>query len=301
MHQALPKDSALTVVRVDADDDADDAAPLTTGESHATEMGAEAAETSPDKIEGLPGGGMAVALTVIEEARSTERRLLSSGSSCEAVAQALMAEARLGYGLVVVGAPGESLEGCLFSPMVDILMSASDLPLVVVRLPKSAPSSSGDDRGIPPLPAVREIRRVIVPVAGTATSRAAEEVAGHLSASIGAELILLHVVAGGRESRLRIAARAFEPMAMARRLLVEARSRARSLGADARPRLVGSGRPAEALIDEVERTGADLVVLGATARRTGNRTFLGYRVQYVIEAASVPVVLVVMPDVPQGS
>lgn len=300
MHEALPKDSALTVVRVEADQ----VGPGAQEGSQATQTRALAAETSPDEPdepEELPSARMAVALAGIEEDRSTERRLLPSGSSCEAVAEALLGEARLGYGLVVVGAPGERLEGCLFSPMVDALMPACDLPLVVVRLPKLDSHRAEDNRDDRHTPVVRDIRRVIVPVAGTATSRAAEEVAGHLSASIGAELVLLHVVAGARESRIRIGARAFEPMAMGRRLLVEARSRARTLGADAKPRLVGSGRPAEALLDEVERTGADLVVLAATARQTGNRTFLGYRVQYVIEAASVPVVLVVMPDVPGGA
>ena len=80
------------------------------------------------------------------------------------VAGAIVAEARLGYGAVCVGVASRH-EGQLYSPMVDELLLHSPLPVVIVR------RAEGLDT---PLPGA--FTRAVVPVTGTQSSRAAQEV-----------------------------------------------------------------------------------------------------------------------------
>ena len=98
------------------------------------------------------------------------------------VAASIVAESNLGYGVVVVGV-AERHEGVLYSPMVDELLLNAVTPVVIVR------RARGLDRPLPPA-----FSRAIVPVTGTPSSRSAQEVAFAISAQLGTEVLLTHVV-----------------------------------------------------------------------------------------------------------
>ena len=117
-------------------------------------------------------------LEAVLNERAVDHRTVSGSDA----ASEICAESRLGYGVIAVGvATGH--EGQLYSPMVDELLLNATIPVVIVR------RARGLER---PLPAA--FSRVVVPVTGTRSSRAAQEVAFSISVQIGTEVLLTHVL-----------------------------------------------------------------------------------------------------------
>ncbi|MGH9066992.1 MAG: cation:proton antiporter, partial [Acidimicrobiales bacterium] len=111
--------------------------------------------------------------------RTVDRRHVDAGG----VLDTIVAEARLGYGVIGLGAAEEAGVGRILSPVIDDLLSRSPIPLVIVR---RARGLSG------PLPPA--FARALVPVVGTAASRAGQEVAYNLSRRLGTAVSTVHVV-----------------------------------------------------------------------------------------------------------
>ncbi len=253
------------------------------------------------------GGDRSPDITVIRnvlDGRDIDHRKVRAASGSGAVvADAIVAEARLGYGAICVGVAGRH-EGQLYSPMVDELLLRSPLPLVIVRRARGLTT---------PLPGA--FTRAVVPVTGTRSSTAAQEVAFGVSRQLGTEIVLTHVVQRQRP-RVVDAARQIAPAQLvdtrlARRVLGEARSdptrgvtealmdsavaRGAEMGVAART-LVAEGRsPASMLVSVAEEVEADLVVLGASLRHVDGRPFLGHTVETVLEQSNANVVVVAMP------
>ncbi|MBA2438682.1 MAG: cation:proton antiporter, partial [Acidimicrobiia bacterium] len=95
---------------------------------------------------------------------------------------AILGEARLGYGAIGIGAPESSQGPWILSPVVDKLLYQTAIPLIIVRRARNL------DR---PLPGA--FARALVPVSAAPWSRAAQEIAFNLSANIGTEIVLTHV------------------------------------------------------------------------------------------------------------
>lgn len=208
-------------------------------------------------------------------------------------ASLILAEARLGFGVIGLGATEAGRGAGLLSPLLDRILTESPVPVVIVR------RARGLDRPVPPA-----FARAVVGVTGSRASRAAQEIAGNLSSSLGTELVLTHIdVAAAAEPRPT--ARAFwrhelaQPTAtVASGLLAKAEALAEELGARARGVERVGANPADEIVRVAAEEDADLVVLGASGRRLEDRPFLGHTVEAVLSRAEVTVAVVVTP--PEG-
>ena len=246
-------------------------------------------------------------ITVIRsvlDGRAVDHRQVRVASPAGAVvASAIVAEARLGYGAICVGVAGRH-EGQLYSPMVDELLLHSPLPLVIVRRAEGLET---------PLPGA--FTRAIVPVTGTRSSMAAQEVAFGVSAQLGTEVVLTHVVQRQRPripmlparlARGKLASRVLgEDRSESARQVVDAlmaaaSARGAEMGVDARTLVREGSSPASTLVSVAEEQEADLVVLGASLRNVDGRPFLGHTVETVLERCSANVAVVAMPRAESG-
>ena len=114
--------------------------------------------------------------------RELEVETVEEGEFDEAVAR-VVRQSRLGYGVIAIGADNDPGQTHL-SPLADELMRFSDLPIVMVRRATNLPGRQ--------LPGV--FARALVPVVASSSSRAAQELAGNLSARLGTRLMLSHVI-----------------------------------------------------------------------------------------------------------
>lgn len=203
----------------------------------------------------------------------------------EDAVDAIMDEAKLGYGVIGVGAPEASV-GSVISPVVDRLLSATPLPLVVVR------RARGLDGRLP-----GAFGRGLIAVSPDTASRTAQEIGMSLSANIGSEMVLLHVVneptdgavedgsatpGGGRDVVTSVMDRA---VALAEEL--EARVRR-----DVRP----GTSTARAIVEAARECDADLVIIGAELRRLDGHPYLGHTVEEVLASCDATVVVVATPS-----
>ena len=246
-------------------------------------------------------------ITVIRnvlDGRSVDHRQVRVASPAGAVvASAIVAEARLGYGVICVGVAGRH-EGQLYSPMVDELLLHSPLPVVIVRRAEGLET---------PLPGA--FTRAIVPVTGTRSSMAAQEVAFGVSAQLGTEVVLTHVVQRQwpqlrmlpeRLVRSRLAARVLgeshteSALQVVDALMAAASARGADMGVDVRTLVREGSSAASTLVSVAEEQEADLVVLGASLRNVDGRPFLGHTVETVLERCSANVAVVAMPRAGAG-
>ncbi len=98
-------------------------------------------------------------------------------------ATAILEEAKLGYGVIGLGVSERPGPGNVLSAVADDIVLRSSLPLVIVRRARNLTTA---------LPGV--FARAMVPVSGTRSSRAAQEIAFHLSSQLGTEIVLAHVI-----------------------------------------------------------------------------------------------------------
>ncbi len=225
---------------------------------------------------------LGVVRSVLDE-RSVETQRLNGGPA--EVADRILAEAHLGYGVLVVGV-AERHEGQLYSPMVDQLLLRSPIPLLIVR------RARGLERPLPPA-----FARVIVPVAGTASSRSAQEVAFSISSQLGTETILTHVARpeGPRLPRLFARRRDDESEAVVEHLMKPAGVLATEMGLEPRTIVRESDSVGETLVRVAAAEQADLVVLGARVRNVDGRPFIGHTAETVLDECDATVVLVARP------
>jgi nucleotide-binding universal stress UspA family protein len=227
---------------------------------------------------------------VLDEREVEHRKVQVAGS----VAANIVAESRLGYGMIGVGVTSRH-HGQLYSPMVDELLLTSPVPIVIVRRARN------QDR---PLPGA--FSRAVVPVTGTRSSRAAQEVAFSISANLGTEVVLTHVV----DRPVRQLARYFTRSSdedvtvtmppVAHHLMDAALAQSAELGVTPRTVVREGSSPATTLVATAEAEGADLVVLGASLRNVDGRPFLGHVVETVLEHCDTTVVVVATPKSASG-
>ena len=228
--------------------------------------------------------------------RPVEERTVTGDEPVERV----LSELTLGYGAAAIGvhAPENGDDGDVLSPFAAEVCRSSPVPVVIVR---RGPSVQGR------LPAA--YGRMLVPVAGTAASQAAQELGFNISASIGTEAVLAHVVhadgngdadgtdgvrptAGGIDVRTRPAG---SLSAIGERLLDEAVEGADRLGARSTTDMVEAESTAVGILQLVDRHDTDLVILGTTRRDVEGRLFLGHTVERILRQCDATVVVVVTP------
>lgn len=200
-----------------------------------------------------------------------------------AIADAVIAEAKLGYSAIAVGAPSLAPDH-LLSPLVDQLLADHDVPLLVVRRGRNI------DGHLPWAHA-----RAVVPVTGTPSARAAQEVAFNLSARLGTELVLTHVlepqpaVVGRRDGHEDSGVER-----IASDLLDHAEAFGTKLGARMRRSVRRGASVASEICAQAVDTESDLVVLGASKRHTDG-LFLGHTIEQVLDTCDATVVVVLTP------
>ena len=241
---------------------------------------------------------IAIIHSVLDGRDVDHRQVRVSSPAAALVAAAIVAEARLGYGAICVGV-AERHEGQLYSPMVDELLLHSPLPVVIVRRAVGLET---------PLPGA--FTRAVVPVTGTRSSRAAQEVAFGVSSQLGTEVVLTHVVQRQRPqlrllparlARTRLATRVLgedrsEPEHQVVDALMDAaRARGTEMGVDPRTLVQQGTSPASTLVAVAAEQQADLVVLGASLRNVDGRPFLGHTVETVLDLCPANVAVVAMP------
>ncbi len=217
----------------------------------------------------------------------------------EVVAEQVLAEANLGYGVIAIGAAESPNPDRLVPPVVGELLNRSPLPLLIVRRGAGELSEHGG-----PGPAAGSFQRVLVPVTGTASSRAGQEVANAIARRAGAQVHVLHVLTRPLAVSARQGRRA-DPEATpaatgsARAVLGEATSTAAAQDVAPETSLRQGPFAGAEVAEAVRELGADLVVAGATVRRVGGRPFLGHTIEHLLEHVVEPTVaVVVMPDRP---
>ncbi len=204
----------------------------------------------------------------------------------------IVAESKLGYGVIAVGTVDDPGHGVFFSPVVDELLGKVDLPVVIVRKAKNLPGR---------LPGA--FAQALVPVVASSSSRAAEELAANFASRLGTQLMLSHVVyrprsnlvGAGLLGRLRDAAFP-EDSDVAERVLARAHEHALEVRAPADTEIRFASSPAEEIVRHANEIEADLIVLGAQLRNLDGRPNLGPNTEHVLEHAAQTVVVVVMPD-----
>jgi len=188
---------------------------------------------------------------------------------------AIVEEVKLGYGAVVLGIP-EDLPGGGLPAAVAEVISRTDVPVVIVRRPKGLTRLTPSFFG-----------RALVPVAGSRTARAAQEVAFGISSSIGTETVLAHI---SEERSL---------WERAPHVAEEVLSHASEHGLDAGARVQTIERPARSpgkeIVTLAEEVAADLVVVGATQRTAAETQFLGQTTTEILRSCGATVVAVVLP------
>lgn len=205
-------------------------------------------------------------------------------------AEELVAESKLGYGAAAVGVSDEVEAGAFVSHLVDHLLTEIQIPLVLVRRAKN----TGDR-----LPGI--FARALVPVVGSRASRAALELAGNLSANLGTQLVITHVVQRSRSlsgsfmNRFRDGALGDETE-VAGRVLAQAATYAAEKRASYRTTTRFATSASEEMIKQASQDECDLIVVGAELRDLDGRPSLGHSVEAVLATAAQTVVVVVLPN-----
>lgn len=195
------------------------------------------------------------------------------------LATALCAEAKLGYGAIVLGIGPD--HGDAVPAWVAQVIAGTTIPVVIVRGPAL------HDRRTP-----WAFGRALLPVAGGPSATASLEIAVGISASLGTETVLAHIAAperagtGPREAVSRLVAG----------LLQHASTRAISAGARVQTIERTASSPVDEILSLVHEVGADLVIVGATRKAVGGELFLGHTTSEVLTHAEATVIAVVLPS-----
>lgn len=227
-------------------------------------------------------------------------------TNADAVA-AILDQAKLGYGAIGLGVNEQPTSDRVLSAVADELVLRATLPLVIVRRARNLETT---------LPGA--FTRALVPVSGTRSSRAAQEVAFHLSSQLGTEVVLAHVIDReksdgsddangegftwvGRREGSSVLPKSDSRVKAGERLLERAAESASDLKVEPRITLRSGVSAADEIVATAEQRDCDLIVLGATARELGDRPFLGHMVEDVLARADATVVVVTVPDTASGA
>lgn len=214
-------------------------------------------------------------LALLPEAR-TIRRLARDPAA------AIARESALGYDLVVLGAT-ETGEGT-FSSVIDRVLALIEVPSIVVRMPDGLDVSDS-------LP-----RRILVPVAASRSTRAAEEFAYSLAKASDGRTFALHVVNRPEgQGVMREDAAVEDSLAAGQEMVRAAASFGDRLGVSVETGVRVAPNAEEEIVAFGNSGAFDLLVLGASTRSLTNRPFYGHRVSFMLSQSELPVAVVSLP------
>ncbi len=227
---------------------------------------------------GRPGVDVEAVMNVLPDREV--RHIHAEGDS---VAKAILDEALLGYDAIAMGTTHKANEAHLVAPLVDLVVNNSPIPAMVVRRPNTA--------GLP-----WAFSRAVVPLAGSRSSRAAQEIGSYLSANIGTHLHQIHVPTSRGRSLDHVLHEHAPHSRDVRRILSAAASFATGIGANHTTVAEPAPNVGEHIEYLVKDLGANLVFLSGTSRSESEDLFLGHTIHHVLERVQTTVVLAVVPD-----
>ncbi|MGA7098108.1 MAG: cation:proton antiporter [Acidimicrobiia bacterium] len=202
-------------------------------------------------------------------------------------ATAIVRECGLGYDLVVLGAT-ESKEGT-FNSVIDRILARVRVPTVVVRFPDSYSVSAS-------LPG-----RVLVPVAATRSTRAAEEFAYSVARAAEGNVFALHVVNRPEGQGLMVRSAAVDDSLRAGQEMVStAAAFGERLGVSVEVGVRVAPNAEEEIVNFANSGTFELLVLGTSSRALTDRPFYGHRVSYILEQSELPVAVISLPPTRLG-
>lgn len=225
----------------------------------------------------------------ITSGRTVEKRRATAGRD---PSDAILAEAGLGYGLVVLGMTEDFRDTHELSPTLRRVMLRSPVPVLLVRHGVAGAAWDGS------------VSRIVVPATGTRDGRAAEEVAFALAISDGAAVDLVHVVSRsdrGTDARAdeAVLTRLLAGVTPARQpvegVLASSMTRAERFGVTSSVHIRSGSSASAELIALADQLGADVMVVSAQVRDTEGELFLGHGTEYLLEHASQTLVVVLFP------
>lgn len=196
---------------------------------------------------------------------------------------AIIAESKLGFGVIGLGVSDQPQPGTVLSVLADYVLGHVDLPVLIVRRARNQATA---------LPSF--FTRCIVPVSGSRGSKAAQEVAFNLGGALGTELVLTHVVSRADPHGTAVPAQNVDSPAMA--MLAAAEADAQRTGASTRMLLRHGVSVADELVQVTANEQADLVIIGASPRRLEERVFLGHTIEELLARSDATIVVVTVPD-----
>jgi len=194
-------------------------------------------------------------------------------------ADAILNELEKDYDLLVLGA-SEKLRGgeVLFTPMVDSLLRMASTPTMIVKAERVKP-----DWGP---------RKILAPTNGQPAAKNAVELAFALVTD-GEAVTLLNVVQrAGSEYGLDVREEAVNRQIDVGRQIVEQQAAlGESRGVQVHKRVEVGGEPENVILEMAREENFDLIILGTDVRLGSNRLFLGPRVDFILEHAPCPVIV----------
>ncbi|MDH3262058.1 MAG: cation:proton antiporter [Acidimicrobiia bacterium] len=190
--------------------------------------------------------------------------------------QGVLDEAAKGYDLVLLGATdvAANLES-LFGSVVDDIVRMVSIPTLVVR---GSPASAG-----------WQPQRILVPTDGTPASRRAADLAFSL-AGPDTTVTVLHVVPSVLSPVVSITDTGpVQRLDVAHEIVSEVRDRGIERGVATATMVELGPEVDEAILQAARQIGADLVVLGTSARTGTRRLYLGPRVERILTGSPCPV------------
>jgi Kef-type K+ transport system membrane component KefB len=180
---------------------------------------------------------------------------------------AILEEASHDYDLMMIGTPAMSADGSLFGPMLDDLVRLAPCPSIVVR------GGAVEADWVP--------RKILVPVDGSPGSRKALELAfavADVDSEVDAVYVQTPALSGTRSD-------------FASDITTELQVLATQLDQRMSTDVVQASEVELGILQSLEESGADMLVLGTSVRAGTSRLHLGPRVEYLARRAPCPVVI----------
>lgn len=198
----------------------------------------------------------------------------------------ILEELKKDYDLLVLGASDRNRsDETLFTPLVDGLIRMAPCPTMIVKGQRLQPNWR-------PM-------RILVPTDGAPAARNAADVAFSLAHSPEHEVIVTNILVESRSDyqyregvRQSLTERRLE---MSGQMVEELRAAGQGRGVTTRGLVENSTDAAVAIVEMAQRYSADLIVLGTDLRPGSSRIYLGPRVEWILENADCPVVVMNAP------
>jgi nucleotide-binding universal stress UspA family protein len=193
---------------------------------------------------------------------------------------AILDEAAKSYDLLVMGASERDSETeALFSPLIDYLVRYAPCPTLVVQGQTIAADWSP--------------RRILVPTNGSHASRRAAQLAYTLAADGTPCVVIMHgLVPDSRGYALDMEHQTQRQQRIAQQMVDEDAALGAALGVHVGTVVRQAPDPETAILAVAHEMESDLIVLGTNVRAGTERLYLGRRVEYILQHAPCPVVVV---------